>query len=109
MSLELKDGVTLLGLVPQMVFACIVIERLYEELGVACVVTAGNDGSHTETSEHYAGRALDFRTRNIEQQATLERLASRAQLLLGPDFGVLLEADHLHVHYRPKRPGVAST
>jgi conjugal transfer mating pair stabilization protein TraG len=107
-SLELKDGVTLLGLVPQMVFASIVIERLCEELGVACVVTAGNDGSHSETSEHYAGRALDFRTRELgpaQQQA----LVSKAQQVLGRDFGVLLEADHLHVHYRPQRPEGGTT
>lgn len=103
MSLEIKTGVTLLGLVPQMIVALVVVERCYAEMGFHCVITAGNDGSHSETSEHYAGRALDFRTREV-QDDKVHMLASQIQLDLGADFGVLLEADHLHVHYRPKRP-----
>jgi hypothetical protein len=108
MSLELKPGVTLLGLVPQMVIAALVVERLYDLAGADCVITAGNDGSHSETSEHYAGRALDFRTRTLTQDA-VQQIVSHAQQSLGPDFGVLLEADHMHVHYRPQRPRGEST
>jgi conjugal transfer mating pair stabilization protein TraG len=103
MSLALKQGVTLLGLVPQMLVAVLVVESLCKECGVACVITAGNDGSHSESSEHYAGRALDFRTRELAAEQVKE-LATMAQASLGPDFGVLLESDHLHIHYRPRKP-----
>lgn len=103
MSLELKEGVTLLGLVPQIVLALVVLERLYAASGAACVVTAGNDGSHSETSEHYAGRAVDLRTRTLDALA-VQAIVKQAQQALGPHFGVLLEDDHVHVHYRPVRP-----
>lgn len=101
--LEIKQGVTLLGLVPQMLVALIALERLYAEAGHACVITAGNDGSHSSTSEHYAGRALDIRTRTLDA-AQRSRIVARAQAALGQDFAVLLEADHIHVHYRPRKP-----
>lgn len=103
MSLEIKEGVTLLGLVPQMLVALMVVERAFELVQVDCVITAGNDGSHSETSEHYAGRALDFRTRTVDP-GMLKSFASAIQQRLGRDFFVLLEADHLHVHYKPQRP-----
>lgn len=103
MSLEIKPGVTLLGLVPQMVVAVLVLVQIYSDLGARCVITAGNDGSHSETSEHYAGRALDFRTRDIDPLA-VQQIAKLAQQSLGADYGVLLEADHIHVHYRPVKP-----
>jgi hypothetical protein len=108
MSLEVKTGVTLLGIVPQMVLVVIAVERAFDELGHACVITAGNDGSHSEASEHYAGRALDFRTRDVDA-VMAQAIATRVQQALGRDFGVLLEADHLHVHYRPQRPEGGTT
>lgn len=108
MTLEIKPGVTLLGLVPQMLVALIVIEREYERLGVRCVITAGNDGEHELNSEHYSGRALDFRTRDISPPQQSELVAT-VRNALGRDFGVILEADHVHVHYRPQGPKVAST
>ncbi len=98
----------MLGLVPQMSVVLFVLERLYQAAGVSCVITAGNDGSHSETSEHYAGRALDFRTRDLHPEA-IKDIAAGAQAAIGGDYGVLLEADHLHVHYRPKRPEDVST
>ena len=101
--LEIKEGVTLLGLCPQLLVALIVLERLYAESGHACVITAGNDGNHSSTSEHYAGRAVDIRTRVLTSEES-QRIASRAQAALGRDFAVLLETDHIHVHYRPKKP-----
>ena len=108
MSLELKEGVTLLGLVPQMVVALIVVERSFGDLGMHCVITAGNDGSHTEASEHYAGRALDFRTRDL-RPPMVGPLIKLIQQSLGRDYGVILEADHIHVHYRPQGPKGANT
>ena len=103
MSLEIKPGVTLLGLVPQMVVALIVVEDCYDSVNAHCTITAGNDGSHSITSEHYAGRALDFRTRELESPVAAA-LAKLIKQSLGRDFVVLLEADHLHVHYKPQRP-----
>jgi hypothetical protein len=108
MTLEIKPGVTLLGLVPQMCVALLVVERAYSLLNVHCVITAGDDGSHTEASEHYAGRALDFRTRDLEPD-DVGPLIEHIQASLGRDYGVILEADHIHVHYRPQGPKVAST
>ena len=106
--LQLKPGVKLLGIVPQMSIAVQVLDSLFSSLGFPCVITAGSDGSHSETSEHYAGRALDFRTRHLDNDVDIEKICVRAQEALGVDFYVLLESkgtenEHIHVHYRPKK------
>jgi hypothetical protein len=102
--LSIKDGVTLLGLQPQMIVAVISLHAIYQKRGVELVITAGNDGKHSETSEHYGGRALDFRTNNLPvPQADGNAIARELGAMLGRDYHVLFEGDHLHVAFKPKR------
>lgn len=64
------------------------------------VITSTTGGQHVPGSKHYAGRAIDVRTRNwIEPQAVAEAVAT----VLGPDFDVILESDHLHIEFDPNR------
>ena len=103
--LSIKDGATLLGLVPQMVVAVIALHAIYQKRGVPLVITAGNDGKHSETSLHYAGTALDFRTSNLPSPSSDGiAIADELSKALGRDYQVLFEGDHLHVAWRPKRP-----
>jgi hypothetical protein len=110
--ISLKPGVTLLGLVPQMLIAVMVLDALYSRQGTELVLTSGNDGKHKRDSEHYGGRALDFRTRTLPSaDATAKQIAATAQEMLGSDFFVQYEEfpdnpsnNHIHVQYDPKRP-----
>jgi hypothetical protein len=111
MSLSLKPGVRLGGLQPQIVLAALVIEDLYEELRVQCVVTSCNDGTHKSNSKHYSGNALDFRTKTVPRGLLMGLVAS-VKASLGTDFDVILESingdnEHLHVEFDPK--GAAPT
>lgn len=102
--IAIKAGVTLLGLQPQMVIALMAVHAIYEKRGATLVITAGNDGRHSETSEHYGGRALDFRTNNLpDPPKDGVDIAGELANALGRDYQVLFEGDHLHVAYKPKR------
>lgn len=102
---KLKEGVTLLGLAPQMVIAVMAADALYERYGVDCVITSGNDGKHSVKSKHYAGCALDFRTRDLQDPIFHgKEIADELRAALGQDYDVILETDHIHVEWEPRRP-----
>jgi conjugal transfer mating pair stabilization protein TraG len=110
--ISLKPGVTLLGLVPQMLIGVMVLESLYERKGVDLVITAGNDGKHKRDSEHYGGRGLDCRTWNLPKpEVDAPAIVKAAQDALGVDYVVIYETfpdnpnnNHIHMHYSPRRP-----
>lgn len=103
--MKLKPGVKLRGLVPQMVVALLIIHDLYAHYGVELVVTSANDSQHKSDSFHYAGQAVDLRTKTFQQSKAL--LVAQIKEAVGPDFDVLLENEgtdneHLHIEYDPK-------
>ena len=102
LMISLKEGVKLTGLKPEMVVGFIIVSSIYEFLGYDCVITSGLDGAHSKTSLHYAGCALDFRTRQMIASDKKE-LSERCKEALGEDFDVVLEQTHLHVEYQPRR------
>lgn len=105
MSLQLKTGVRLADLSPQIVMAALVVSSIFEKYHALCTVTSANDSKHSAKSWHYKGRALDFRTKDFlgDKQA----LHREIQAALGTEFDVLLEnlggiQEHVHVEYDPK-------
>jgi uncharacterized protein YcbK (DUF882 family) len=103
-AVKLKLGASIAGLQPEMAVALVVVSGVYERLGVSeVVITSGTDGIHSPKSRHYLGFALDFRTRNVPL-AQRDELAKQIKKALGQDFFVLLESDHLHIDFRPRRP-----
>jgi hypothetical protein len=104
--IELKTGVRILGLRPEMLLAVQVAESLWQAEGVTLVVTSAMDGVHSANSGHYRGCAVDFRTNTLApgRVAAVVRALAAA---LGPDFFVLYEAEgtpnaHCHAEYRPQ-------
>ena len=77
-------------------------ERVYAEMGHDCMVTACVDGKHMTGSLHYAGAAIDARTRDIAP-AEVQKLIAQIKTCLGGDFDVLLEVDHIHIEFQPKQ------
>jgi hypothetical protein len=67
-------------------------------------VTSANDSEHMEGSLHFENRAFDIRIRNIigDVQYEARLWAERMQVLLGDNYDVLLESDHIHVEFQPE-------
>lgn len=63
------------------------------------VITSGNDSTtHMKTSKHYLNKAIDIRT-NTYPPEEIQNLIKKMKLILGPNFTVLFETDHMHVQY----------
>lgn len=103
--MQIKSGVKMTGLVPQLLVGLMALKEEYDKLGVEVVITSGTDGRHSVGSKHYAGAALDVRTRTLKDpDITGPQIVHRLRGKLGPDFDILFEGDHIHVEYDPKRP-----
>lgn len=80
------------------------VNLAYLGFNVPCVVTSGSDGKHMKQSKHYTNEALDFRISDIQPQ-DLQPIVKACKEILGKDFDVVLEGNHLHVEYDPKVKG----
>ncbi len=88
---------------PEILFAAVAAERVYEEAGHDLMITACVDGKHMAGSLHYTGSAIDLRTRNLAADE-VQKLIARIKSSLGDDFDILLEVDHIHIEFQPKAP-----
>lgn len=59
------------------------------------------DGVHGKDSLHYKARAIDLRIRDVEHPR-VGVFCKMARNLLGEDYDVVLEGDHIHIEYDPK-------
>jgi hypothetical protein len=108
--LAIKPGVTLLGLQPQLLVAIIAAHALYDHVDTLLEITSGNDGQHSPSSKHYAGAAIDLGVRrlpNAEVDGPI--IASQLASMLGRDFDVIFEGDHIHIEWDPERPARPNT
>ncbi len=98
----LKDGVVISGIRTELLFALNVCDGVYSTYGEELVITSLNDGKHSDTSLHYSCSGADLRTRYFtvpETKLVAEDIRSR----LGIDFDVVVEKDHIHLEYQPRR------
>jgi len=98
---NLKEGVVLWEMHPRVVAAIEDADRIFVRLaGRPAIITSARDGLHSDSSYHYAGRAVDFRSRDLDE-ATQNRVLRELRSTLGPDFDVLLEPSHFHCEFDP--------
>ena len=98
---SIKVGVDACGIKPELVPVLIVANEVYANMGYDFVITSLVDGQHRAGSLHAFGFAADMRTKHIpiEKQAPIrDEIAIR----LGPQYDVILEADHIHVEFDPR-------
>ena len=100
--LFLKPGVRITGMRPEILLAAVAAMEAYRAAGHDLMVTACVDGKHMAGSLHYAGAAIDLRTRDVVP-ADVQKLITQIKTCLGDDFDVLLEVDHLHIEFQPKQ------
>lgn len=100
--MRFKEGADITGLHPEMIIALNVANEVYTDHGEELVVTSVVEGKHSYASLHYFGCAVDLRTRYFEPS---ERGKVRDQIKkkLPDAFDVILEANHIHIEYQPKR------
>ena len=66
-------------------------------------ITSGNDGKHMDGSLHYKNQAFDIRIYNIVGGHVVARAwCEKARLILGADYDIILEVDHIHAEYQPR-------
>lgn len=103
----IKHGVDLRGLTPVWGIAFPLIVDVYRQHGQQCRMTSATDGVHGARSLHPSGNALDLGTHQIKDIATRQKIARDIQIVLGPQFDVVFEAqgepnEHIHVEFDPK-------
>ena len=98
--MQIKSGVRIYGIRPEVVLALLVAQHAYEQFGEASrfVVTSVADGKHSQGSLHYVGCAVDLRLPRQARGSIINALKAN----LGPDFDVVLEGSHIHLEFQPK-------
>lgn len=106
--MKIKSGAAFISPHPAILFALEVVNLWWRaRLKRAPVVTSGRDGEHSEGSLHYGipgdfrERAFDIRIKDLNAVEAKQAQAA-LDILLGPCFDVVLEADHIHIEYQPK-------
>lgn len=102
--MNLKPGVDMNGVRPEVLSACAKIHDLMEGTG-EFTLTACLDGKHKEGSLHHKGLAVDIRSKHIPADQKASVLAA-IKATLGRDYDVIIEGEgtaneHLHLEYDP--------
>ena len=93
-----KQGVSVRGVAPELVFASLICESVFNEAGQKFTLTSVCDGRHKVNSLHYVGKAFDIRVYDLRGISSYV-MASRLQEALGSEFQVIVEPDHIHVEF----------
>ena len=98
--MQFKSGVVWTSDVhPSLWFARAVLDSVSEKVaGRQAIVTSVEDGTHSKTSLHYEGRAIDLRTRDLEA-GVIHDYASELRGALGPGWDVIVESTHIHIEW----------
>jgi hypothetical protein len=100
----LKEGVHPHGIEPELLLGLVVAQSVWHDLSLPdLVVTSLLDGQHSTTSLHYAGAAADLRTNNLDS-TQIGNAAQELKARLGLHYDVLIEPDHIHLEFQPRKP-----
>lgn len=101
----IPKGASIRGLRPEILHACDVVGDVYEEEGFKAELSPNGEagGTHGVGSLHYVFLACDFRTRNVPE-GRRQFLRDKIKEVLGDEYDVILETDHLHCEFQPKGP-----
>ena len=100
-----KGAKTGVSLQPEIINTFPIIDKLCAEYNVEAIITSGVEGRHKSGSKHYDGMAIDLRSRHFEGGSMGFECASFCDALrniLGPDYDVVQEDNHIHLEYDPK-------
>jgi formylmethanofuran dehydrogenase subunit B len=107
--LSFKDGVSVRGVRNEITLAIVTAVTIFSEHGYDCVVTSVVDGEHSWGSLHYRGDAVDFRIKHVVtnngswDDDKIRKIFEAIKAALPDDYDVVLEDDHIHVEFQPKK------
>lgn len=114
--IKFKAGVNPTGIRPELWHLILVMDDCYSSLGFDCVVTSLNDGHHSVGSKHWSGEAADFRTVGGGENYLWSETAGEFTQTHGGTvvalakeivpvnlYDIILEPDHIHGEWHPKR------
>ena len=101
--MKIKQGVRLLGVHPAVILAAGIVDEVFNALaGHGVTITGGIEGSHSRSSLHYIGHAMDFRTRRDGIDKTLaNQIANELRARMPTDFDVIVHETHIHLEWQP--------
>jgi hypothetical protein len=97
--LKFKSGVRLYGLHPEALHGIDLCLAVFHTRGLSMTLTSCRDGRHSDHSHHYKGLAWDIRIWDIENEVA--EVCNQLRSVLGDDYQVIPEVDHIHVEYDP--------
>ena len=102
MSISIKRGARIQGVSVEILLAVTIAEGIFNRWDKEVVITSGTDVPHSNSSLHYTGDAVDFRSRHLtqDQKSAIARLLKDA---LGDEYDVVVEPDHFHVEFDPRK------
>ena len=100
--IKLKPGVSIIGVKPETVLGIAVAGSVFNAFGYDLIVTSVTEGRHGNGSLHFPGFAFDCRRRHI-QSKDVGSISASLKEALGPEFDVVLESDHWHIEFQPKK------
>lgn len=103
MTLHIKqgqDGARVAGLRPEIIIALMVASEIYHTYDLTCELTCGTDSKHKEGSLHYVGLAIDIA---LPPANVKDKIFSELRMNLEDEFDVVLEGNHIHIEFQPKK------
>ncbi len=101
--MRLKDNsINPIGMTSGLLLGLTAANEVYASHGIDMVVTSLNDATHSVTSLHYSGNAADLRILDlgsINPQTIVFEIKKRLNI----HYDVILEHDHIHIEYQPRR------
>lgn len=105
--IKCKPGVRIFGLQTEMLFGLKVAEGVWRSFGYdVLTITSAVDSVHSPGSLHYAGAAVDLRSKDIDDDHK-RLIVSRVRECLTSEFDFILESqgqtnEHFHLEFQPK-------
>lgn len=96
------DRVNSNGIRPELVLALVIADQVYNDNGKNLVITSLNDSQHSKTSLHYSGAAADLRINYFTKSQSM-KVVRDLRTRLNADYDVVLEENHIHLEFQPKR------
>jgi len=103
--LLLKPGVDVTGISTEILIGLQVLAGVFWKHGIPTLITSCRDGEHMEGSKHYLGDAVDVRlpSRFSSTEHIDIVLLNEGRVALGDQYDLVLEEDHLHLEFDPKK------
>jgi hypothetical protein len=110
MKVALRCGARPVGV--KMEIACVIplMLEVFRDHGHPFVITSFTDGKHAEGSLHRFGLAVDIDFMQDKFDEVQGRwLAGDLETVLGSDYDVVFEGNHIHVEFDPKVQPIVTT